>query len=397
MSVSPRRLSPEPVQNDVATTLPLFTGNKDTDMEILTILDDKSLGSMCRTDRYIRSLCLDDELWKSRMERYYPGAVQFRDRDETWRKFYIIISNLTLDTEGANWAAGHGYLSALKYLASLEPPVYIDEGGLFEIVEHSTSEVLEWVLENTALKLNQEHIELAIEVGNYDVFEWIMEKRTDPILYDVRFDFGYYDDEDDRFVMDNKFIYYSSEELAKYAIKYGRLNMLISILQKYPYIIQDQNNIDVVIEYHYHDVSSLIEATSNSGHLDIIEWGYYNLVNGKYETGIWNSRLFITKVVSKASSTGRLHILDWIIEFIELYRNRSTKTQPASKVDEKGPGELGQRLRGIMSSGILENRIEVVEWALSKNIGIDIDLRHFIEISRGVGNIQMADYLESLQ
>ena len=49
-----------------------FTKVPGIDMNILNSLDDEKLSLVCQTDRYAKSLCDSQELWKRRLEKYHP-------------------------------------------------------------------------------------------------------------------------------------------------------------------------------------------------------------------------------------------------------------------------------------------------------------------------------------
>lgn len=44
-----------------------LTGNKDTDFLVLSQLNDRDLGAVCKTNKYVKKLCDDDIFWKKRL------------------------------------------------------------------------------------------------------------------------------------------------------------------------------------------------------------------------------------------------------------------------------------------------------------------------------------------
>lgn len=66
-----------------------FTGNKEIDWVIINSLDDKSLFSLCGTNKYLSSLC-DESFWEKRAkERLDDYAIRMKDKDVSWKEYYM--------------------------------------------------------------------------------------------------------------------------------------------------------------------------------------------------------------------------------------------------------------------------------------------------------------------
>ena len=64
-----------------------FTGQKDVDITILNLLEDKDLINMCKTNKYVYSICENDTFWRDRIINKYnvlPDIAPF----ENYREFY---------------------------------------------------------------------------------------------------------------------------------------------------------------------------------------------------------------------------------------------------------------------------------------------------------------------
>lgn len=64
-----------------------FTGQKDVDITLLNLLEDKDLINMCLTNKYINSICENDNFWRDRIINKYrtlPDISPFK----TYREFY---------------------------------------------------------------------------------------------------------------------------------------------------------------------------------------------------------------------------------------------------------------------------------------------------------------------
>lgn len=69
-----------------------FTGNKDVDYKIMMELDDESLLNFCQTDRYIKSICEDDNFWLRRSINRYGETVS-KPYNKTWKEHYLFLIN----------------------------------------------------------------------------------------------------------------------------------------------------------------------------------------------------------------------------------------------------------------------------------------------------------------
>lgn len=74
-----------------------FTGNKDVDMTILNILDDRELGKVCQVNKYANSLCHVDLFWKNRFDVKFGKILKSNEVEEfkrnkrkyeNWETFY---------------------------------------------------------------------------------------------------------------------------------------------------------------------------------------------------------------------------------------------------------------------------------------------------------------------
>ena len=64
-----------------------FTGQKDVDITILNLLEDKDLINMCKTNKYVNSICENDNFWRDRIIKKYnvlPDITPFT----SYREFY---------------------------------------------------------------------------------------------------------------------------------------------------------------------------------------------------------------------------------------------------------------------------------------------------------------------
>ena len=77
-------------------TRPAFTGDKNVDKLILLNVPDRDLAKVCRTNKYVASLCRDNNFWMNRVEKTFGpilGSLEFiRENylgDNTWKQYYL--------------------------------------------------------------------------------------------------------------------------------------------------------------------------------------------------------------------------------------------------------------------------------------------------------------------
>jgi Ankyrin repeats (3 copies) len=181
---------------------------KQLDTGALSILarnmDDKTLLSFCKTDKYFNlKICNDDGFWKRRMEEKYPLLIKYKKG--TWKQFYIkmayYISKLDekfgipyIPTKGYNpeqfykdnkdifnsamvSAARGGHMEIVNLMIEKgatdfdKAMNYAAYGGHIEIVKlmiKKGATDFDWAVRNAALGGHMEIVKLMIEKGATD-------------------------------------------------------------------------------------------------------------------------------------------------------------------------------------------------------------------------------------
>lgn len=68
------------------------TSIKDNIIQIMTKLDDQSLGRLCSTQKRLNQICQDENFWRNRFEnRFGKIAGGYKPKDRTWRDHYIHV------------------------------------------------------------------------------------------------------------------------------------------------------------------------------------------------------------------------------------------------------------------------------------------------------------------
>jgi hypothetical protein len=73
-------------------------GNKNVDYEILHKLSDRDLVSICKIDKYYRTLCSDDIFWMNRTLKRFSfilgdiKTIKKYKKNQTWKLIIFILS-----------------------------------------------------------------------------------------------------------------------------------------------------------------------------------------------------------------------------------------------------------------------------------------------------------------
>ena len=72
----------------------MISGHKDTDLIILSKLDDETLLSFCKIENsYVQKLCNDENFWRQRVKEKF-GNVK-KNGDRSWKNLYLNIIHYT--------------------------------------------------------------------------------------------------------------------------------------------------------------------------------------------------------------------------------------------------------------------------------------------------------------
>ncbi len=178
-----------------------LSGVKEIDFFILSQLDDNSLFNACLINKYVSSLCRDDELWRLKVILQHPGAKKYKSKEKKWRKYYEELKfsggnandaavggqldvlqwleqrNILPDVTGANYTAGRGHLAILIWLAQRK--IFPDVTGANNAVLSGHLEVLKWLEQHNILP-NVKGANAAAWVGQLEVLEWLEQHNILP-------------------------------------------------------------------------------------------------------------------------------------------------------------------------------------------------------------------------
>ncbi len=301
---------------DLTSTL---TGIEHVDIDIINFLDDLSLSKACMTNRYLNRLCKNEDLWRRRLEKYYPDRIELKTTDLTWHDFYMILSSEeTEDYERLfqsdniikilEWMKRHDIEinSTMYFNAAMidkidvmnwlyENDVELDDfnDSIFDLVKYSKLPALEWfkdrdVLDDFVRHKELQLIEVAIEKDDIDMIDWMYEADLQESIYESYFiedsGYGYYNEDfrsdDGAEHMDVHMLSVALDNKSKKSIEYFLENGIFGVESaNYAIYLNDINALKLLKEKKDilpNKIGANIAAADN--YKDILEWlAMYNI------------------------------------------------------------------------------------------------------------------------
>lgn len=180
----------------------MFTKIKDLDREILLKIPDVKLLKVCSVSKTMWNKICDDEFIRRKL-RKYPDIEKYKDRNESWKKYFLKISNyinimkhkynfvysegnpikqyyLFKKYKGNKFikAATDGHLSVLKFLVAKGNKIHVDnDSALEKAIENGHLEIVKYLIK---LGLNYNKISSSAFChdslhGHYTVVKYLAE------------------------------------------------------------------------------------------------------------------------------------------------------------------------------------------------------------------------------
>jgi ankyrin repeat protein len=230
-------------------------------------MDDRTLFTFCKTDKYFNSkICKDEKFWLRRLRSKYPLLEQFKNKNESYRDFFLKMS---------------------KYNYKLEEE--------FEIPYIPTDRYNpeEFYLENVVNNKNQDiftdAMYYAILAKNLEIVKKLIEKIDDiEIPFVLDWVAGDGDLKTLKYLLDKKGIEPNYNLLANAAAG-GKLEILKYLIDK-----------NIPINY------LILSYAASNGHLEMVKY----LIE---EKGLNNIQK-LEDVLTDAASNGKLDIVKYLIE-----------------------------------------------------------------------------------
>jgi hypothetical protein len=139
-------------------------------------MDDKTLLSFCKTDKYFNSkICKDDDFWKRRLDEKYPLLIEFKKG--TWKQFYLKMSYYIAKLEEEfeiPYIPTKGY-NPEKFYKEYKDRKDIFNWAMDEAAEGGHMEIVKLMIEKGATAFNSAMV-YAAEGGNMEIVKLMIEK-----------------------------------------------------------------------------------------------------------------------------------------------------------------------------------------------------------------------------
>ena len=161
----------------------ILTGQKNADLLILDILDDKSLINFCLVNKDANRLCSIDSFWINRLVRKYgKESLQFKSTNKTWKQFYLSI--LKYWDDNVNFAMRKAARGGDKDLVDF----FISKGandwnyGMFYAAQGGHKDLAEFFISKGANNWNRGMIHAAY-TGHKDLVDFFISKGANRLDY----------------------------------------------------------------------------------------------------------------------------------------------------------------------------------------------------------------------
>ena len=272
-----------------------LTGNKDTDLIVLSKLTDKDLLNACLTNKTINKACYNESFWRQRFidkfdKKYvirvgYDYPSKYKKDSETWRDFYLKFVHYSNKYRMANYllriACFKGDLSLVVYTLNNNKSQNLeidteDNLPLITAVEGGFDDIIKYLI-NHGAPLDSRILPWLSGYGSFDIIKFVIEKGADVtasnnksirIAANVgRFDIVYY-------LIDNgAYMHANNDEILLHAARLGNVKMI-------KYLLNNGANINRT-EQKFHPLSDAIQNGEINAAKYLIEAGAdVNIKNG---------------------------------------------------------------------------------------------------------------------
>jgi hypothetical protein len=178
-----------------------FTGNKNVDMLLLNKMNDETLTNVCLVNKYVYSLCQDDNFWFKRfLDKFQKGYDNLEEikkwkGEATWKEYYLWMSDL-LDTPYPYFVATSAFNTGRDDVLKLLDRFYDVRVEPFDI-KLDNAQLAGFFKIQPGMNIEKMHDEIRKVGGWRDVYNYLEKHRVGPYLQDDpngRIEAAYLDD-----------------------------------------------------------------------------------------------------------------------------------------------------------------------------------------------------------
>lgn len=224
-----------------------FSGNKDTDREILFRLSDRDLSSASRLNKYFYYTLCDDNFFYNKLLRSYPDILKYYDKGyENYTRFYLMMIRYIFKLEkefNYSYVKGNPEVQYRLFYHNRDPQSLLEKSIRAKEIELVKESIKRGAYTN---EYDNYALKLATEIKDLEIFKCLFEN-------------GANSDSDNRNIL-GKAIENGSLEIVKYLVEYA-----LPIASDAGYLIQRGLNIEP-----FNDIS-LIRADIR-GHDEVVNY-----------------------------------------------------------------------------------------------------------------------------
>lgn len=169
-----------------------LTGHKDTDLLVLSRLNDENLLNTCLANKAINKVCQNESFWKSRfisvfdnkynVEPGYDYPSKYKKDSETWRNFYLKFVSYTSKYRLINnlliFASFKGDISLVVY-AMNSPRISSDtqEMSMMNAAQGGYDEIIKYLI-NHGVKPQKFFLKWLCGYGSLDIVKFVFSKMN---------------------------------------------------------------------------------------------------------------------------------------------------------------------------------------------------------------------------
>jgi len=163
----------------------ILTRKKDSDLFILSNLDDKTLFNFCISnpkDEYLKKLCADESFWMNRLKNNFPDfKLENKNKSRTWKQTYLALvyySNKYFPDKRLRKLSKGG----MKNIDLIQ--FFIQKGankwnwGMYGAARGGHKDLVQFFIENGANNWNR-GMYFAARGGHKDLVDFFIEKDAD--------------------------------------------------------------------------------------------------------------------------------------------------------------------------------------------------------------------------